>query len=116
MFVFINVKIVADNFKLKWGHIIEADIKYADINDATIEQLQAETIAATKITADKITSGTLKSTVSLNVGSKFKVNASSGILTTTADAQFESSVYFLYDPFIYVKSQQKYMTLAQYIA
>lgn len=106
-----------------------ADLKAKDVTisgnltalTTTVNTIKADYVTTSElnahtITADKITSGTLKSTVSLNVGGKFKVNASSGILTTTADTQFNASVYFLYDPFIYVESQQKYMTLAQYIA
>lgn len=80
--------IVADNFKLKWGHIIEADIKYADINDATIEQLQAETIAATKITADKITGGTLNLSNGIKIagGAKFNgENIEQASLVLTSD-------------------------------
>lgn len=66
--------VVADDFRLGWGHIKDVEIEYADISDAAIEKLKADTISATKISADKITGGTLNLSNGIKIAGGAKFN------------------------------------------
>lgn len=71
--------VVADDFKLGWGHIKDVSIDYADISAATIEKLKSDTISATTISADNITGGTLNLSKGIQIAGGAKFNESGNI-------------------------------------